>query len=238
MHSTPFYLALLVRLDSRCGQNQLERGQAVPSRPSTFQPISHRTFSGQHVASPILRGVASHDCSQRFGSTHSHGSARPQPAGISICSKSLHGQSGYSFCCGRRSYASTCVPRSTLPSLQCSCLLDPLRLRPALQDEPRRAKRVWGPSLAASLPRTPPLLCDKPARVCASACACNGGGLCQRMCLHKSPLQAQALAQAPPARELARLNFMLKNIKKKLLRRKLHSGIQKPIENQILYLAE
>ena len=176
MHSTPFYLALLVRLDSRCRQNHLERGQAVPSRPSTFQPISHRTFSGQHVASPILRGVASHDCSQRFGSTHSHGSARPQPAGISICSKSLHGQSGYSFCCGRKSYASNCVPRSTLSTLQCSCLLDPLRLRPALQNEPRRAKRVWGPSLAENRPRTPsPLLCEKPARVCAGACACNGG---------------------------------------------------------------
>jgi hypothetical protein len=197
LHSTPFYLALLVRLDSRCGQNQLERGQAVPSRPSTFQPISHRTFSGQHVASPILRGVASHDCSQRFGSTHSHGSARPQPAGISICSKSLHGQSGYSFCCGRRSYASTCVPRSTLSTLQCSCLLDPLRLRPALQDEPRRAKRVWGPSLAENRPRTPPLLCENPARVCASACACNGGvsasvcactnPRCKRKRLHKPP---------------------------------------------------
>ena len=213
MHSTPFYLALLVRLDSRCGQNQLERGQAVPSRPSTFQPISHRTFSGQHVASPILRGVASHDCSQRFGSTHSHGSAKPQPAGISICSKSLHDQSGYSFCCGRRSYASTCVPRSTLSTLQRSCLLDPLRLRPALQDEPRRARRVWGPSLAEHRPRTTPLPLRKTGPGLCKRLCLQRGGLCKRMCLHKSPLQAQALAQALPVRELARFNFMLKTIK-------------------------
>ena len=179
---------------------------------------------GLHKAySPILRGVASHDCSQRFGSTHSHGSARPQPAGISICSKSLHGQSGYSFCCGRRSYASTCVPRSTLSTLQCSCLLDPLRLRPALQDEPRRAKRVWGPSLAENRPRTPPPPLRKPGPGLCKRLCLQRGGLCKRMCLHKSPLQAQALAQAPPAGELARFNFMLKNIEK-LLRRKTHKS--------------
>ena len=50
---------------------------------------------------------------------------------------------------------------------------------------------------------------------------------CKRKRLHK----------LPPARELARFNFMLKNIFK-LLERKLHSGIQKHTENQILILAK
>ena len=89
----------------------------------------------------------------------------------------------------------------------------------------------FGGQVWPKIGRVPPPPLRKPGPGLCKRLCLQRGGLCKRMCLHKSPLQAQALAQAPPRSGISAIQLHVEK-HKKLLRRKLHSGIQKHIENQ------
>ena len=93
-------------------------------------------------------------------------------------------------------------------------------MQPALQDEPCRARRVWGPSLAENRPRTPPSSAkNRPGFVQALVLA-TGGSL-QAYVLAQIPVASTSACTSPPRSGISAIQLHVEKHNNKVAKAKI-----------------